>query len=84
MDTCKVLTCGSKLDATRFHQKYTPHVVFNEDQLTTSHPILQSLIALSVYQVNFCHQLTVVCKMNKNQTSLIFNKLIKKIYSYVL
>ena len=50
----------------------------NEDKLKISRPVLQSLNASNVYKTNLYRQLTMVCKLNKNQTSLMFNKLIKK------
>ena len=46
--------------------------------MTHSRPLLQSLNALNVYQINlFCH-LRFTCNFNENETPIIFNNFIKK------
>ena len=54
------------------------HIVFNEENLTHSHPLLQSLNALNVYQINLYQHLAFIYKFNKHKATLTFNKLIKK------
>ena len=71
-------TYRTKLKTIHFHQKHAARIVFNEDKLTQSCPLLRSLNALNVYQINLYQHLVFMYKLNKNKASLIFNKSIKK------
>ena len=71
-------TYRTKLKTIHFHQKHAAHIVFNGEKLTHSHPLMQSLNALNIYQINLYHHLAFMYKFNKNKATLTFNKLIKK------
>ena len=70
-------TYRTKLKTIYFHQKHAVRIVFNEDKLTHSRPLLRALHALNVYQINLMH-LNFMYKLNTNQLPSIFNDLIKK------
>ena len=70
-------TYRTKLKTIHFHQKHAVRIVLNEDKLTHSHPLLRSLNALNVYQINLYQHLAFMYKLNKNKASLTFNELIK-------
>ena len=42
----------TKLKTIHIHQKHAVRIVFNEDKLPKSRPLLRSLNALNVYQIN--------------------------------
>ena len=71
-------TYRAKLKTIHFHQKHDVRIVFNEDKLTQSRPLLQSLNALNIYQINLYQHLAFMYKLNKNKAPLTFNELIKK------
>ena len=71
-------TYRTKLKTIHFHQKHAARIVFNEDKLTQSCPLLRSLNALNVYQINLYQHLAFIYKLNKNKAPLAFNELIKK------
>ena len=71
-------TYRTKLKTIYFHQKHAVCIVFNEDKLTHSRPLLRALHALNVYQINLYQHLNFMYKLNTNQVSSIFNDLIKK------
>ena len=71
-------TYRTKLKTIHFHQKHAVHIVFNEGKLTQSHPLLQSLNALNIYQINLYQHLVFMYKVYKNKETLTFNELIKK------
>ena len=71
-------TYRTKLKAIHFDQKHAVRIVFNEDKLTQSCPLLRSLNALNVYQINLYQHLAFMYKLNKNKAPLTFNELIKK------
>ena len=50
--------------------------VFNENKLTQSRPLLRSLNALNVYQINLYQHLAFMYKLNKNKAPLTFNELL--------
>ena len=52
--------------------------VFNENKLTQSRPLLRSLNALNVYQINLYQHLAFMYKLNKNKAPLTFSELLKK------
>ena len=47
-------------------------------KLTHSYPLLRSLNALNVYQINLCQPVALMYKLNKNKAPLTFNEVIKK------
>ena len=67
----------SKLKKIHFHQKHAVRTVFIEGKLTQSHPMLQSLNALKVYQINLYQYLAFMYKLHKNKVPLAFNELIE-------
>ena len=71
-------TYRTKLKTMYFHQKHAVRIVFNEGKLTQSGPLLRSLNALNVYQINLYQHLEFMYKLNKNKAPLTFNELIKK------
>ena len=71
-------TYSTKLKTIYFHQKHAVRIVFNEDKLTHSPPLLRALHALNVYQINLYRHLNVMYKLNTNQVPSIFDDLIKK------
>ena len=71
-------TYRTKLKTIHFHQKHALRTVFNEDKLTQSRPLLLSLNALNVYQINLYQHLAFLYKLNKNKAPLTFSELIKK------
>ena len=71
-------TYRTKLKTIYFHQKHAVRIVFNEDKLTHSRPLLRALHSLNVYQINLYRHLNFINKLNTNQVPSIFNDLIKK------
>ena len=71
-------TYRTKLKTINFHQKDAVRIVFNEGKITQSRPLLRLLNALNVYQINFYQHLAFMYQLNKNETPLTFNELIKK------
>ena len=71
-------TYRTKLKTIHFYQKHAVCNVFNEDKLAKSRPLLQSLNALNVYQINRYQHLTFMYKLNKNKVPLTFSELFKK------
>ena len=57
--------CGllyfTKLKTIHYQQKHAVRITFNEDILTHSRPLLRSLNALNIYQVNL-YQHATLCK----------------------
>ena len=73
-------TYRTKLKTIYFHQKHAVCIVFNEDKLTHSRPLLRALHALNVYQINLYQHLNFMYKLNTNQVPSTFNDLIKQEY----
>ena len=72
-------TYRTKLEAIYLLQKHALRIIFNENNMTHSRPLLRSLNALNVYQINLLFQhLRFMYNFNKNETPIIFNNLIKK------
>ena len=55
----------TKLKAIYYHQKHAARIVFNQEKLTHSRPLLRSLNALNVYQINFYQHLNFIDKVSK-------------------
>ena len=71
-------TYRTKLKAIYLLQKRAVRIVFNENNMTHSRPLLRSLNALNIYQINLFQHLRFMYNFNKNETPIIFNNLIKK------
>ena len=64
----------TKLKTIHSHQKHAVHIVFNEEKLTHSHPLLHSRNALNVYQINLCQYLAFMYKFKKNKAKKLCHK----------
>ena len=71
-------TYQTKLKAIHVLQKRAEHILFNENNMAHSGPLLRSLNALNIYQINLFQHLRFMYNFNKNETPIIFNNLIKK------
>ena len=69
-----------KLKAIHQLQKWALRSIFNENNMTLSRPLLQSVNDLYVYQINLFQHLHFIYNFNKNETPINFNNLIKKIF----
>ena len=70
----------TKLKTIHFHQKQVVRIIFNEDKLTQSRPLLRSLKALNVYHINFYQHLAFTYKVNQNKAPLTFSELIQNTF----
>ena len=66
-------TYFTKLKIVHSHRKHAARIIFNEDTLTHSRPLLQSLNALNIYQKKLHQYANVIYKFKKNQAPKIFN-----------
>ena len=66
-------TCLTKLKTIRYQQKHAARIIFNEDILTHSKPLLWSLNALNIYQINLCQYANFMYKFRVNQAPKIFH-----------
>ena len=71
-------TYQTKLKTFHYHQKHAERIVFNQEKLTHSRPLLRSLNALNVYQINLYQHLSFMHKVSYNVAPLIFNDIFKK------
>ena len=71
-------TYATKLKRVYLKQKHAVRIVFNNDKLTYSKPLLENLNALNVYQINIYQHLNFMHKFVNNQIPSIFNDLIKR------
>ena len=71
-------TYQTKLKTIYYHQKHAARIVFNQEKLTHSRPLLWSLNALNVYQINLYQHLNLIHKVSNNVAPLIFNDMFKK------
>ena len=71
-------TYRTKLKAIYLLQKRAVRIVFNENNMTHSRPLLRSLNPLNIYLINLFQHLRFMYNFNKNKTPIIFNNLIKK------
>ena len=71
-------TYQTKLKTVHYHQKHAGRIVFNQEKLTHSRPLLRSLNALNVYQINLYQHLNFMHKVSNNVAPLIFNDMFKK------
>ena len=68
----------------KFVQKRAVCFVFNEDRLSYSRPLLRKINAVNVYQINLYQHLNFMHKVNNQETSSIFNDLIKRLVNKYL
>ena len=77
-------TYQTKLKTVHYHQKHAVRIVFNQEKLTHSRPLLRSLNALNVYQINLYQHLNFMHKVSNNVAPLIFNDMFKKPYTKLM
>ena len=53
-------------------------IVFNQEKLTHSRPLLRSLSALKVYQINLYQHVNFISKVSNNVAPLIFSDMFQK------
>ena len=68
----------NKLKTVYCHQKHALQIVFSQEKLTHSRPLLRSFNALNVYQTNLYQRLNFMHKVSNNVAPLIFNDMFKK------
>ena len=68
----------TKLKTVHYHQKHAARIVFNQEKLTHSRPLLRSLKALNVYEINLYQHLNFTHKVSNNVAPLMFNDMFKK------
>ena len=71
----------TKLKAIHLLQKPALRIIFNENNMAHSRPLLRSMHASNVYQMNLFQHLSFIYNFNKNETPNlpeIFNNLIEK------
>ena len=61
-------TYRTKLKAIYLLQKRAVRIVFSENNMTHSRPLLRSLNALNIYQINLFQHLRFMYNFNKNET----------------
>ena len=59
-----------------YQQKHAARSIFNKNKLSHSRPLLRSLSALNVYQINLYQHLNFIYKIINKQTPKIFNDII--------
>ena len=59
-------------------QKYAVRTIFNEDRLCRTRPLLKTLNALNVYQLNIYQNLNFMHRLKNDNIPKIFAELIKK------
>ena len=71
-------TYFSKLKPIHYQQKHATRIVFGEDRLTHSRPLLRSLNALNIYQINIYEHANFMYKFKHSQTPSIFKNVFEK------
>ena len=71
-------TYFTKLKAIHYQQKHAARVILNKNILSHSRPILHSLNALNVCQINLYHHLNFMYEFKNKQTPKIFNDITTK------
>ena len=71
-------TYHTKLKTIHYQQTHAARIIFNEHILSHSRPLLRSLSALNVYQINFYRHFSFIYKLNNKQTPRIFYDLVEK------
>ena len=67
-----------KLKAIHRYQKHALCIIFNENNMTHSSPLLWRLNALNIYQINLFQYSRFMHNFNENETIITFTNLIKK------
>ena len=64
----------------KFHylQKQAAQIIFNEDRLCHSRPLLKNLNALNVYQINLYQNLNLMQRIKMENIPKVFHQTIKK------
>ena len=71
-------TYFTKLKTIHYQQKHAARIIFAEDLLTHSRPLLRSLSALNFYQINLYKHANIMYKFQKCQAPQIFNMAFEK------
>ena len=71
-------TYFTKLKPIHYQQKHTARILFGEDCLTHSRPLLRSLSAFNIYQINIYQHANFMYKFKHSQTPSIFNNVFEK------
>ena len=71
-------TNKTKLNQLLRHQKHASRIIFFKDKLTHAKPLLQSINALNIYQLNIFHILLFMHKVKNEQTPQIFKTIFSK------
>ena len=71
-------TYYTKLKTIYYQQKHAARIILHEHNLSHSRPLLRSLSALNVYQINLYQHLNFMYKLNNKQTPRTFRDLIEK------
>ena len=71
-------TYFTKLKTIHYQQKHAARIIFDEDILTHSRPLLRSLNALNIYQINLYQHANFMYKFQKCQAPKIFNMAFEK------
>ena len=72
-------TYFTKLKTIHYQQKHAARIIFDEDILTHSRPLLRSLNALNIYQINLYQHANFMYKFKKNQSPKIINMAFEKL-----
>ena len=71
------ISCGStyftKLKTVHYQEKHAARIIFNQNKLSHSRPLLRSLNVLNVYHINLYQHLNFMYKFRNKQTPKIFN-----------
>ena len=72
-------TNKTKLNNLLMHQKHAARIIFFKDKLTHAKPLLKSMNALNIYQLNIFQILLFMHNVKNNQTPNIFNNIFSKL-----
>ena len=75
-------TYFTKLKTVHYQQKHAARIIFNQNKLSQSRPLLHSLNALNVYQINLYQHLNFMYKFKNKQTPKIFNIIDTPVHQY--
>ena len=74
-------TYQTKLKTNYYQQKHVAQIVFNQEKLTRPRPLLRSLNALNVFQINLYQHLNFMHKVS-NVAPLMFNDMFRSLHKY--
>ena len=77
-------TYFTKLKPIHYQQKQAARIVFGEDRLTHSRPLLRSLNALNIYQINIYQHANFMYKFKHSQTSTYLIMFLKNLTTNTL